>query len=354
MSGKAQPEPSPFRQDGGTCYLLLNIPGPGGFSSGKPEVIAGEVKLANGAGRALGFRVRVARVAWQEGDSMLRYFFWFPRYRRDDSKAQRISECLLYALALVHGPVEPEDESALVLPVPAAVLRGAETIEGEKLLEVVPDGPLGKPGPFQLTDLTDERKVVEEWPLGNDAALFWKRILRSTFGWPHDYFDAAWKIAPVLMADEKLYSAVRFLKASQDDFYVYPGGVVEVLGTPEVSPATGFEQSRLENALQNAFKAIEALLGDLPRDDNKLFAKMTSIGLDPQEEVGHARDLGQHGTRLYEFLRKMNKARDQRAAHGSTTDRKITVFEMLDYQACARFVVWSAVERELGGPIMQP
>jgi hypothetical protein len=105
-------------------------------------------------------------------------------------------------------------------------------------------------------------------------------------------------------------------------------------------------QATWETALQNAFKAIEAIIGDPPKDDRKFDQLLRSIGLDPYEEVGFGENRS-----LREEIRFMNIARDKKAAHGSTLNRRLTVGEIHKYQACAGYVCQAAIETKLGQPI---
>lgn len=167
--------------------------------------------------------------------------------------------------------------------------------------------------------------------------------LSSVYLTSTDRIDLAWKIVPVLFQDDMLYLAVRFLKASQDDFFVYPGELDEVLYNPDLTASTGFGQVNFENALQNAFKAIEAVVGDPPKDDAKFFEKIRAIGLEPNEEVGYSRKES-----LHVVIRRMSDARDKKSAHGSSPNRLITIGELNEYQECASLLVWAAIENRLG------
>lgn len=314
-----QPKYPPVKDCNRVCYLLLHVCVPSRISP-PPSVRHLEgIKSAQRAGEALGVKIWPLRVTWEDGRGNFRYFFRFPRYQKDDKEAQRVGECFLYALALAHGPFMPTDETASVFRVPAEVVRNARAVPMDRLVEIE------EAQPYYSRTL--------EFPLLSLGTVF------STTG---DRFDAAWKITPALRANERLYRSVHFLKASKDDFFVWPGQIEEVISSPESTAATGFEQTKLENALQNAFKAIEAILGDPPKDDTRFLAKIRSIGLDPGEEVGFTEKAP-----LHTVIRKMNEARDKKAAHGSTSQRIITISEMLEYQTCADLVVWAAVESEL-------
>jgi len=115
------------------------------------------------------------------------------------------------------------------------------------------------------------------------------------------------------------------------------------LASPELTAKTGFDQVRFESALQNAYKSIEAIIGDPPKNDNKFFSKLRAIGLNPHEEVGY-----DEKTELHQVIREMNFARDKKAAHGNTKQRTIFVKELMNYQECAAFVIIEAIAYLLG------
>ncbi len=286
------------------------------------------VTSANKAGKDLGIKVWPVRLTWKNSQGYFRYLFRFPRYRRDDKQAIRIAESVLYAMSLVSGPIfnmfmGTRETASVVFRIPAGLARDTDSIPIDKLVQ-----------------------VEEARAFGDRSLDFPAGTLSTVTSTHHSDIDAAWKIAPIIFQDEALYRAVRFLKTSQDDFYVWPGQTAGVIDNPDLSAETGFEQSLLENALQNAFKAVEAVLGDPPKDDRKFFSKISSIGLDPNDEVSYTSKLP-----LHKVIRDMNDARDRKAAHGSTTNRTITVGEMMEYQACARLIVWAAIESKLGQSI---
>ena len=151
----------------------------------------------------------------------------------------------------------------------------------------------------------------------------------------------AWELTPLLLKNDKVLRVFRFLKTSQENFYIWSGEIDDAVENAHMTAKNVFHQSRLENALQDSFKAIEAILGDPPKDDKKFFRKMEAIGLDPNESFGLA------NKPLYQIIRDMNIARDKKAAHGSTSDRQISIGELLDYQHCARLVVLQSSKFEI-------
>jgi len=319
-----KPKYPPIKDGKRVCYLLLHVHAPSNGWPVRSIRELGGIESARKAGEILGVKIWPMRLAWSNGEhSDYRYLFRFPRYRRDDQRAQRISECFLHALVLTFGPFMDNAETACVFRVPAQLTQQSRVLLGDELAQV------------------EEARRYEDRTLE-----FPYSTLGSAMSTAAHHFDAAWKITPILVQNEPLYRAVLFLKASQDDFFVWPGQIDEILGNPELAASTGFEQIRLENALQSAFKTVEAVLGDPPKDDLKFFAKIRSIGLDPDEQVGYGDKLP-----LHEVIRHMNAARDKKAAHGGTPHRTITVGELMEYQACARLVVWAAIENVLGEPV---
>lgn len=302
------------------CYMLLHVSIPA--ERNPPESIEQLEGLtsAKRAGKQIGIKVFPMRVNWKDSRGYFRYFFSFPRYQRDDKKAQDIGECFLFSLVFVHGPEIFLDETRSVFRVPFEVLRNKIEI------------PL------------DQLEEIEE------SRSFFDRTLESPFhtlgaisGTTGKRYDAAWKITPMLLKNESIYHAVRFIEASKKEFCIYPGEVRDVLNEPDQTAITGSDQTRFENSLQNAFKAIEAVIGDPPKKDARFFLKLKSIGLDPNIEVGY-----REKRPIFKFIREMNNIRDKKAAHGSTKNREITVCELMEYQECAHSVVWVAIENLLG------
>jgi hypothetical protein len=119
---------------------------------------------------------------------------------------------------------------------------------------------------------------------------------------------------------------------------VYPGGIDEVTHD-DVCPHSASMRSRFEDALHNSFKAVEAIIGDPPKDDRRLSEKLKKIGINFDEPVGY-RVKEPIGT----VIRSMSAARDKKSAHGNTRHRSITPAELLEFQACAHLVVVAALE----------
>ena len=124
--------------------------------------------------------------------------------------------------------------------------------------------------------------------------------------------EHAWRIAATSFGSPALFDALRFMRRSYDNFYVWPGQIRDVAWDVDGGPNTGSGQSRFEEALHSAFKAIEAIIGDPPRDDRRLFEKLRAIGIDPDEEVGYAEK-----EKISAVIRSMNTARDKKARTGA-------------------------------------
>lgn len=97
-----------------------------------------------------------------------------------------------------------------------------------------------------------------------------------------------------------------------------------------------------ESAFQNAYKAIEAIIGDPGKDrsDRKMKTRLQAIGLDPFESVGYLLK-----EPLLERFKRYYAMRDSIAAHGSgKMKRPIKMGEIIDLQAMARHILLSYAE----------
>jgi hypothetical protein len=247
-----------------------------------------------------------------------RYIFRFTCPKQDGSSAEKLAEGYLFGMSLLEGPMVKQDHGSLVFRVPKEIMLD-----------------------FKSSIALEDLVRLEESRLYQGRIVDKLKTIGTT---TPDIMEEAWKIAGLTFTDFSLFKAARYFSRSTDFFYISPGQINDVIATPALSPTTGSDQSRYEDALQNAFKAVEAVIGDLPKDDRRLFIKLKNIGLVPDELVGY-RDKKP----LYQTLRDMNKSRDKRSAHGSTPEGKITTFEMMNYQMCADCIIKSALYNRLKG-----
>ena len=276
---------------------------------------------ANKAAKVMGIQVHRIDVQSRNINFLnQRYFFRFPRYMPNDTKALRICECVLYGVEMSFGPFGDPDQPLPIIRVADNVIRSKKEVNIDDLEE-------------------GSRLVLGQVTTGASV----QSLISSVSFIRHDRVAAAWKISRALFIDQNLYNASRFLYASQNDFFVYPGQINQAASLTEQVAESGWEQNILENAILNAFKVVEAVVGDPPSSDKKFYSKLRNIGVDPLEPVGY-RDKKP----IAEVIRDMNVVRDKKSAHGGTPDRDITVAEVLGNQTCAKYILIYAIENCLG------
>ncbi len=250
-----------------------------------------------------------------------RFFFHFPEYYCDEKKATHIGESVLLGIEISFGHFDALFSPDPIYAFPSSLFEQKGFITVDELIGYEESKPYGQ-------------RVVE----------FPRELLSAQ--WIFEiYIKAAWKIATVLFENQSLFNGANFLKSSQERFFVWPGQYDEVIGDTSVARA-GWEQAKLEDALFNAYKTIEAVIGDVPKDDRKFFSKLEQVGINPQEIVGY-----KSKKEIHTVIRDFNEERDKKAAHGKTPNRDIAIGLMFEYQACARFVLITAIESYLGEPI---
>lgn len=149
-----------------------------------------------------------------------------------------------------------------------------------------------------------------------------------------------WRLVPYLLKDETLLYAALFLRASFHEF-IFSGDGIEDAILENDGPNFIHDAVRAENAIHNAYKAVEAIWGGtLPAKVNKLEGGLSTRGIDPGLLVGYAHHEIHPKERIVDKLIDLRKARDQRAAHGRIhAERKSTYYEILDYQALAATIL---------------
>ena len=276
----------------------------------------------NEAAEALGTDFWIQRVRHnnESGQGEPRIFFSLGRGRRDDTEAERIAEAVLMLARVFHGSGLNLNASHLSFPFRSSKLPRSRAISLEALVSEV------------------ESNIEAD-------AIFTDDLIVACNGFSSQTVALAIRACPVLLGNEKLRFAAAFLCVSIHDFYVSPGGLREALDDGERIPTRATELASWEAACQNAYKCVEAIIGDPPRDDSRYRTKLLAAGLNPEVEVGY-----QTKAKVADVIRGMNRLRDTRVAHGSRS-RGIKLHQVVEFQACATYVLQVAIERAYGGAL---
>ena len=309
MSSHARKRPAKY------SYILLHLSG--GINDGEPRRILDDAM--NEAAEALGVDFWIQPVLHHRKSAHPdpRIFFSLERGRRDDTEAERIAEAVLMLGQVFNGTGLELDASHLSFPLRSSRIRRSRPVSLETLVR-------------EVESTIDAR------------AVFTDTLIGGYHGLPTGTVELAIRACPVLLRSEKLRFAAAFLCVSMHDFYVSPGGLRDALDDGERVPTRAAELARWEASYQNLYKCVEAIIGDPPRDEPKYRAKLLAAGLDPEEEVGY-----QKKAKVADVIREMNRLRDTRVAHGSTL-RGIKLHQMVEFQACAAYVLEVAIERAYG------
>lgn len=307
-------------------YLLLHLAVPSLFTSS----LSKHINIAKQAADTFNLKLSAHIIETEnnhgvfEGKSnhapnSIRYFFRFPYYRRNDEFASRFADTVLIIASVTFGVFLDDEYDVSVFRVPANLIRNRKSVFLGELVQV------------EKARLRTNR-IAEFSP---------ETLIGSASQFSSEAIELAWRLTPLLLKNDRFHRAFRFLKTSQENFFVWDGEIEDVIDKAQTTAKTASQQSRFENTLEDSFKAVEAILGDPPKDDEKFFKKIESIGLDPHEKFGL------EDKPIYQVIRDMSNARDKKAAHGSTPNRGITLGELLEYQNCARLIVLQASQFEI-------
>jgi len=244
---------------------------------------------------------------------------------RNDEFAQRFADATMATLVLLNPGYAPEFPIAFGVPL----------------------DKLGKRGEITFAQL------IEEDAQKGYGDRYGERGLLHIFGTEYhllaDEIAWIWETVPALLIDPNIFNAAHFYWASVREFVFLGDNIQEVIDNINATPVSRVELTRAENAIQNAFKAIEALIGDPPKDDKRLRSKIKATGLDPDEQVGwNIPEYGLASQSILDQVRKLSEIRDKRAAHARTgANRRITYFEMMDAQRLALEFILASAEKRL-------
>jgi len=245
-----------------------------------------------------------------------RFVFYVNEGERDDDFAQRFADAVAGSLALASDVATEEAFTSICID--------EDTIKQGRLIRI--------------------KDIV-----GGIGSELYFRVMKST-GVSSKTLDYVWHIVPTIVKSESLMDASNFYRESITQAWVADDDVFEIMSDNSNIPKSRTERARVETAYQNAFKAIEAIIGEPPtKGERKLRMKLIEAGINPDEKVGY--DLYEMKPGKETVIKKlvdMQHNRDKKAAHGKTNEtRNIGYCELKDKQALARYLIASHIETEL-------
>lgn len=196
-----------------------------------------------------------------------------------------------------------------------------------------------KDGEVKIEDIIEEDSHREYNERYRELAIY--SIFSSCYLISAEVIEDMWKNIPILLDNPNIFNAVCFYSASIREIHFEGDSIDDAFMEVDKTPISKIGLTLAENAILNAFKAIEAIIGDPPKNEARLRSKIQDIGLDPDDKMFLYPEFG--GSILDE-IRRLSLARDKRAAHGRTNkERKITYFEMMNAQFLARLIILASL-----------
>lgn len=155
-----------------------------------------------------------------------------------------------------------------------------------------------------------------------------------------------WQLADTVYDDDVLIYALLFFREALYSLE----NIIDVHSMPESvsdTPISISESVKLENAIHNFYKVVEAVYGGtLANDASKIRSKFIQRGVNCDEVVGfpHLPDARET---IFDKICKLQAARDQRAAHGRVhANRKGSYFEVMDAMELAHHLIVQFVKQK--------
>lgn len=251
---------------------------------------------------------------YKHGD---RFAFYINDGKRDDNLAQHFADAVMLSLAVVDDVAMEETPTAIRIPEPC-----------------VKKGRI-----IRIKDVVGSRGIGSE--------MYFRVV--NAMGVPSRVLDYVWHIVPAVVDNQSFMDAAGFYRESITQAWVADDDVYDIMWNNSDIPSSQVERARVETSYQNAFKAIEAIIGEPPKDRRKLRLKLSRAGINPMEMVGYTLyGMKPAKETLLKKIIDMQQTRDKKAAHGKTIiPRTIGYCELKDKQALARHVILIAIEFNL-------
>ena len=239
-----------------------------------------------------------------------RFIFYLDGGTRDDERAEAFVHAVHLSLTLIYDI----SEEGLSIPIPKESIKRGEFVRIDDVA-----GYIGSDDYFSVM---------------------------QSLGVPVEVLNSVWRIAPVIAQNQSLIIATSYYRESMGQAWVPDDDVLGIMTYGLDIPLTPAAKASVESAYQNAFKAIEAVIGEPPSDERKLRLKLRGVGIDPGQQVGYDRYGMKPGKEaVLKKLRDMHRSRDKIAAHGKTRTKRVLGYcELKDKQALARHIIFSHME----------
>lgn len=243
-----------------------------------------------------------------------RFIFYVRDAEMDDNLGQRFADAVMLSLAVAYDVAIEENPKAIRIS--ESCLRKGRII---RIKDVVGREGIGGQMYFDVV---------------------------HAVGVPSEVLDYVWHIVPVILGNQSLMDATSFYRESITQTWVADDDVCNIIWENSDLPSSQVERARVETAYQNAFKAVEAVVGEPPKDETKLRSTLIRNGVNPDEIVDyHIYEMKPGKETLLKKLIDMHQTRDKIAAHGKTNiPRTIGYCELKDKQALARHLILANID----------
>jgi len=257
------------------------------------------------------------KTGYQGGDE--RFTFSINNGEIDDDLAQRLADAVMVSLAVVCEIGLEEAPMAIRFP----------------------QNKINEDGKLKIKDIQgDEGFGIEQYIQFNKAV-----------GVPSEVLSRVWQIVPAIVGNQSFMDAASFYRESIMNIWIPDDTISELMEDGDI-PTSNVEKANVETAYHNAFKSIEAIIGEPPRNTKKLRIKLDNQGINPDEIVGYELYKMKPGKeKLFDKLLSMQKTRDKKTAHGKTIQpREIGLCDLKDKQALARHIILKSLTSISGMP----
>lgn len=225
----------------------------------------------------------------------------------DDQLAQNFADALMVALAVRYDI--GIDDPPIPLRLHKSQIKAGEIIQWQDIVN------------------SDDRYIKESF------------LWHMSIGLPPNILTWAFQAIPVLIHNPSIMNSCSFYRESILKIWHCEEDIAEMILDGD-TPTSVVERANIETAYHNAFKAIEALIGQPSKDKNKLRIQLHEQGINPDEIVGYDTLRGKNEETILKKVLVMLENRNHKAAHGKTDKpRDIGYLELADKQKLAKYMI---------------